>query len=431
MFKTTHKTFRDCLARLQWQRIHTSSESSIRLWQHQQLRKIVRHSYQSVPLYQELWRGLLESGQPVDLKKLPIINKETFRTRPSEEHLDNSRPLLSQWHATSGTSGEPFRVLMRDHLLQDSYAEFLKYRFLWWRGFSLQKIKSLKIARIRIRGHSDRNCLVLSVADFFKDTQSAVFALRDFAPEIIEGYPSMLIELCRYIQENNLRGILRPRFIVASGEMLNRAERTFVETILGGEAYDRYGLEELGVVGVECKFHVGFHPYSESYILEIVNENGEDVPVEHRGRIVITDLFNYSMPFIRYDTGDMGTLLDSPCRCGLQAPRLLLEGRYSAVLQFQKRKVHHLEFDGVLDSFQNAIMRYQVVKISENSIKVLIIPGESFSSSISRRIREGVCGLVGDTVRVTVEPSRAMVLTPAGKCRILVDMSEINSVSLR
>lgn len=46
-----------------------------------------------------------------------------------------------------------------------------------------------------------------------------------------------------------------------------------------------------------------------SYHIELLHlENDSPVKLDEFGRIVVTDLFNYAMPIIRYDTGDIAKL---------------------------------------------------------------------------------------------------------------------------
>lgn len=421
------RNFFDYLQFKHWQKIHTLSGSAIQKWQRKRLNEIVRYARRNVPVCAELWNNLgTESNLPVALETLPIVNKHTFINRPAEEYVDNSRQIFSKWQITSGTSGKPFRFLLGNRQLSSRYGDFLAYRFLWWRGIRFSDIqKKLKVALIKVRGSTGRsNRLYIHVSDFLNAPHNALLLLREFKPEIIASYPSMLLELCRALRANASAGTMKFQYAVSFGEVLTLPQRKYIEETLGCEIYDRYGTEELGVIGMECRFHNGFHLNSESFILEIVDENGERVSAGGRGRVLITDLYNYNMPFIRYDTEDEGRIAENRCPCGLATPRLFIKGRYSRFLAFGGRKIHHLELDDALDDFDNAVLRYQVVKISNAAMKIILIPGPSFENATAEEIKKRMEQLIGNDIDVSVELTDRMLYTPAGKCRIVIDATE-------
>jgi phenylacetate-CoA ligase len=138
---------------------------------------------------------------------------------------------------------------------------------------------------------------------------------------------------------------------------------------------------------------------------------------------VATDLYNYGMPFIRYDTGDQGVLSQEPCACGLRSPRLWVTGRYSSFLTFPARRFHHLEFDGAMDGYMNEVLRYQIAKQSDHDILVRIIPGPAFRDGVRESVRKRVQELVGGDIQIAVETVTSLPTTGRGKSRIVVDES--------
>jgi phenylacetate-CoA ligase len=215
----------------------------------------------------------------------------------------------------------------------------------------------------------------------------------------------------------------RPVYIVSFGEMLTPAARALVSRVFSTEVFDRYGTEEVGTIAVECSAHDGMHVNSESVIVEIIDDEGRRVPRGSYGRIIVTDLFNFNMPFIRYDTGDRGVLLTSPCSCGLQTPRIRIEGRYSAYLEFENQRIHHLEFDGALDAFANHIEQYQVVKTAADALEIRVVPAPAFTEDSRLRAKDSVMKLTGQGVSVTVVTVTQIEPTEQGKSRIVIDLT--------
>src|SRR5690606_35186909 len=91
----------------------------------------------------------------------------------------------------------------------------------------------------------------------------------------------------------------------------------------------RYSTEETGVLAHQCRTAGGHHLNTASYVFEFLKLDA-DIPAEpgEPARIVVTDLFSYGMPLIRYDIGDVGVLGADSCSCGCQLPVLLeIQGR--------------------------------------------------------------------------------------------------------
>ena len=412
--------------------LHRRGLTAQRRWQEKRLRELVRYAYCHIPL----WRALLdeEGIDPTsictldDLPRLPMTSKQTFIGKIVEEYIDSSRSVRSFWYLTSGTSGTPFRFLLSEHAILEKYSNFASLRFLWWRGESLKSLASVRLARIKIRGPSSEHRLFVPVESYLKDPRSALNRVVDFKAEVLSAYPSILFDIARSVSDDPTLPRPTPRFALSFGEMLTPSARRFVETTLGCEVYNRYGLEEVDVVGVECALHEGFHINTESVIIEITDDAHQPVAAGTEGKIIATDLFNYGMPFIRYDTGDYGVMSNEPCPCGLRSPRLWVKGRYSAYLSFPARRIHHLEFDGAMDGFMNYVFQYQIAKKSDSEIVARIIPGPAFHRDIPAQIQKSLRALVGPDIRIGVEEVSTISVTPRGKSRIVVDESELPHV---
>jgi phenylacetate-CoA ligase len=73
------------------------------------------------------------------------------------------------------------------------------------------------------------------------------------------------------------------------------------------------------MVASECEMHDGLHFYPAGCFPEFeFLANSPDGPMY---RLIITDLLNYGMPLIRYDTGDCVLLQHGECPCGRWYPR--------------------------------------------------------------------------------------------------------------
>src|SRR3989344_2045740 len=420
-----NRSIRERIAFAHFSLVHRCPPFIIRQWQTTQLRRLLQHTFLYVPMWRDIFSGTRVSKGQIrelgDLAAIPLTSKDTYIGRMVEEYIDNGHRFTPRWNSTSGTSGKPFRSLLSSQYIEDtSYAGFALFRFLLWNGGHFGDIASTKIAHIKQKTYSSPFRLGLNYADFLKDQKNAYLQLAEFKPEVLMAYPSVLFDIARMMETDTTLPMLTPRYISSSGEILTPQVRSFVSEQLGAEVYNRYALEEIGVVGTECNRHNGFHVNSESIIIEITDESGKPLPEGEHGKVIVTDLLNYNMPFIRYDTGDRGSISFAPCACGLYTPRLWLKSRSSAYLTFGNRRIYRHEFI-VLDELMHSVFQYQVVKHGENELLLRIVPGPTWKETIVEEIKKNLLSLFGGGIRISVELVSNIPKTTRGKSNLIVD----------
>ncbi|GAA4935247.1 phenylacetate--CoA ligase family protein [Algibacter agarivorans] len=127
----------------------------------------------------------------------------------------------------------------------------------------------------------------------------------------ILGFASSLESITKFIDENKIRlNYINLNSIIANSEYLNSYTKTKMSEYFGVEVLSRYSSEEIGIVAHQTiKSPDSFIINHASYYIEVLNFNNDThVELGEFGRIVVTDLFNYAMPMIRYDTGDIAKL---------------------------------------------------------------------------------------------------------------------------
>ena len=140
----------------------------------------------------------------------------------------------------------------------------------------------------------------------------------------IVGLPAEVLYLCRTDPG------LRPRSVLLSADYAPQSVIAAIEQTWGAQVLTHYGLTESGFGwAVQCACQDGHHLRDPDLLLEIVDpDTGARLPPGQPGEIVLTTLRNQAMPLLRYRTGDLGRMLDGPCRCGGVLPRLdRVEGR--------------------------------------------------------------------------------------------------------
>lgn len=109
-------------------------------------------------------------------------------------------------------------------------------------------------------------------------------------------------------------------------------------------------------------------------------KDGEPVAPGEKGELIITDLDNYGMPFIRYRIGDIGVLSDRRCNCGRGLPILeKVEGRtFDIIVGTNGRHFDGHFFSILLRTAIDGIKQFQVVQESKNEINIKIVVDEVF-----------------------------------------------------
>lgn len=140
------------------------------------------------------------------------------------------------------------------------------------------------------------------------------------------------------------------RTIISSAEPLTPAKRERMQRVWDAELFDSYGMTECSMMGAECDKHDGLHLWTDMFRVEILApETGEPVPDGETGAVVVTPLHSMSaIPFIRWWSGDIGSL-ESECRCAWRAyPRLKLGGRTVGFSKIRGVNINHNDFEDLL-----------------------------------------------------------------------------------
>jgi phenylacetate-CoA ligase len=118
-------------------------------------------------------------------------------------------------------------------------------------------------------------------------------------PDYLYGLPSALSEVASELAAGGRDLCLKGVF--TSGELLSPTARYRLRSAYGCRVQDVYGTSETKEIAWECRGG-SMHVNSDMVWVEILDEQGGDVPAGHEGEIVVTLLVNKAMPLIRYRT---------------------------------------------------------------------------------------------------------------------------------
>ena len=384
------------------------------------MRALLRHCYDTVPYYNRVFKE--QNLKPYDIKsirdlqKLPILTKsiarENFHLLISSNFSRNNLYLTS----TAGSTGEPFKFMNDPSQLAWVNAAVL--RSFYWAGYRrFDKI-------VNFWGFQSEHDLFptkpwqrqMTVSSFGADAKKIKKMLRFmrwFKPKGIRGYPTSLYLLAKYSDDIKLK------FAVSTSEMLFEHYRKLIEEKFGCEVYDNYSSREF-MIASECEEHQGYHIVSENCILEFIRDNEQVSPGE-TGRILVTDLVRYGMPFVRYDIGDMGKPSSQPCSCGRGLPLIKsIEGRVTDIIFTPSGKF--ISPSVIVPIMELDIKQFQVIQKSREDLMIKIVKGPTYSDKDTRFILNSLQKPLQD-MRIEIKFVNEILPTKSGK-RLLV-FSEI------
>lgn len=362
-------------------------------YQWSKLLKLLLFAKTNVPYYRDLFKkckiNISSTTTIEDMKQIPILTREEIQS--------NSDALMSENHAredmilnsTGGSTGKPL------NFYQDTnYAEWHDAAmFRAWKDMVGQKIydleavvwgaerdigKGLSIKRILYSVLREKK-IALNTFDLDpRLIRRFMFVYNILRPPILRGYSSSLYFLANFISDNRIR-IHYPSAIISSAEMMWPEMRKTVEKVFRAKVFDSYGSREVSQIATECEAHNGLHVVMENQYIEVEGN-----------AIIVTNLNNYAMPFIRYKIGDNANqLVSGACACGRHSERLLgITGRESEMITLDNGKTIHGEYFTHLFYGVYGVETFEVVYMK--IAKKLVIRCNEISKSIQATFRKQI-----------------------------------------
>jgi phenylacetate-CoA ligase len=178
----------------------------------------------------------------------------------------------------------------------------------------------------------------------------------------LSGYVDTMVDFARFVVANHLQTQLTAVFPTTAP--LTLSGRQIIQKAFGCGIFDLYQSADGGLSSIECHQHQGLHIAEERCLVET-----PDGPGEHDVSVIVTDLFNYAMPFIRYENGDEITTTRELCKCGRESKiiRRVRGKTYHHILLPDGRRVHSEIFSYHLNNFL-VVKHFLARQISQSKI---------------------------------------------------------------
>ncbi|MBN2483747.1 MAG: phenylacetate--CoA ligase family protein [Candidatus Omnitrophica bacterium] len=401
--------------------------------QWQKVKRLLSHAYENVPFYRERFDAIglhpQDIQDPQDFQKIPFLTKEDIRNNQDKLLALNYRNRKKYNQTTGGSTGTPL-FFKHDHDNYEYRAAGVKRAYGWagyrdgektlfiW-GAPVTKQPFFKKFKHDLDEALKRH--VIFNTFYFDETmmEKCLRYLNRAHPAHIIAYTMPLFNFAKYLRQKKQR-VHSPRSIIAAAEKLYPYQRELIESVFGCKVFETYGCREVSSIAAECEKHQGMHVNMETIYMEIV-KGGECPPQGELGEVVLTDLTNYCMPFIRYKNDDIGAFSERRCECGRGLELVKeIEGRILNTIKTPEGKLIPGEFFIYWFMGFDEIKQFQVRQDSLEEITVTMVPGRTLAESRKKSLLDVIRKIMGDKVRVDFRFVDNIPLTCSGKFQVVI-----------
>jgi len=411
------------------------------------LRKTVERVYATVPFYREVFDKAKMTPAKIktldDLKRLPFTNKTDLRDNYPFGLFTLPLHEVVRIHASSGTTGKPTVVgyTRRDI---DTWSSLMARTLSCGgakKGDVVQNAYGYGLFTGGLGFHYGAEKLGATVVPVSGgNTRRQVMLMEDFGSTVLTCTPSYALTLAEAMADAGVdKERLKLRVGIFGAEPWSQSMRQQVETKLGIDAVDIYGISEVigPGVAVECiEAKNGLHIFEDHFIPEIIDPDTEEpLPYGEEGELVFTTITKEAFPVIRYRTKDISRLFPEPCRCGRTHVRMeRVSGRTDDMLIIRGVNLFPSQIESLLLDIEGLEPHYLLIVRREGTMDTLEVQIEVneqvFTDEIKglevleKRVESQIKDILGISAKVRlVEPKTIQRFE--GKAKRVIDERKI------
>ncbi len=404
-------------------------------YQNKKLRELIKHSYENIPYYNELFKKLKLTPNDIkskdDLYKIPILTKEEVRKNFPDKMIATNIPSSKRiMGSSSGSTGEPLKYFDTKRSL--SLQQAAGIRAWYWMNYKLGD-KYIKISKhprnSRIKRIQDllNNCNYIYFEKLTEKTfLELIEKIESIDPKIIRCYPIPLYYMAEIIEKRGGIKLKNLKAINTTASTLHPYMRRKIQKVFNTKIYDSYSCEG-GSVFSQCETLENYHPSEECAISEFIEDDFSRNDPDKSKRHITTYLFNYVNSFIRYDTQDYLVLGDEKqCGCGRNYINVSgIKGRDNSILYLPNGNyLMEMDFFQYFDE-SNEVDQFQIIQEKRDIIQMKLVVNDNFNNMVKKEILNYWSDFFGSSVKFSLEIVENIELTPSGKRRFLIRNPEI------
>jgi phenylacetate-CoA ligase len=400
------------------------SQQDITKIQSKKIKQMIKHCYDNVPYYRKLFINNSIDYKTIDsiekLKLLPVLTKDIVRDNYDDFLAKNIKKRNVTISRTSGTTGAGFSFVKSKDFINEQWAVWWRFRNThgielntWSAHFSSNPVVPSKqdkppYWRINLPGRQ----VLFSAFHMREDTLHAyVNEIIDRKLAWIHGYPSVITILANYIisHQVELKGLIK--YVTTGGESLLDYQKKIIESAFKVKVFEHYGLAE-GVANISQNKYGDLKVDEDFCAVEFVPHN-------NTFKIVGTNLSNFAMPLLRYDTQDIATIhMDNNGQICIDS----IDGRIEDYLYLSDGR----KFGRVSRAFMHTkgIIIAQIKQKIDYSIDINIKKNDSYSIDDEKVILDFFKNTIKFTDTIRINYVEDIEKSKSGKHRLVI--SEID-----
>lgn len=417
----------------EFERAQFLSSSEIAASQVGRLQTLLRHAYQECPFYrQRMERAGFhpDTFRSIDqLASIPVLTKADIQQHGQELEAANFPAALRVRNQTGGSTGSPLQFYVDKKRFASRFASTTRHNrwaglqpgdwhaVLW--GSRLDQSSRQSGWDVFRNEFLYRSIFLNTSLIQEKDWVQFLAKLRAKRPRTLLAYTQAAVLLAKYLRQNQITDI-RFDSIITTAEVLLPGQREFLENSFRGRVFNRYGCREVSVIASECEYHRGMHVSAETFVVEIVPDPKIPQPA---GRVVVTDLLNFSMPLIRYEIGDVAAWAENQqCSCGRNLPMLTeVQGRSTDFLIL--RDGRHISGPALtlVVADMPEVQQVQFVQKALDHIVIRVVPAKGYGPTTGQELRRRLSLYVSSDTLLDIEETQSIASEISGKYRFAIN----------
>lgn len=401
------------------------TREEINAHQDKKLIEIVQHAAEHVPYYRDLFKNIDFDPKTFrgrqDIEKIPLLDKETLRTRYKEFIADNASKYGIIWHKTSGSTGTPLNMALDNYSIANKWAATA--RAYNWTGYNLgNKIFYIKgLADDRKKDYCFRlkeNSLNFHSSSMSVENCRKVHKLlMSQKPQYYSGYARSILLFAQILKQEGLK-LPNPKAILCFGETVTSDMRQKLELTYNAQVFDFYGHTENAVLVCESPLH-NKYLVEDYFYPELIDEKGI-VTLEKRGELVGTSFYNYAMPLIRYKTRDYITLATKKAEENINFKTVHeIEGRKDDYITTPDGRTLFLA-EGAIN-YAQGIVTAQYIQEQPDTLIINLVTDSTFETKYFDDIKVGLVARFGKDMNFEFRVVDQLEQSRAGKTPFIIN----------
>lgn len=397
--------------------------------QHIFLSQILNYAKIHSPYYSRILKDqvIIPNNADTVLKQIPLSNKDLINKEKYNIYSDEIGKDWSNWTNTGGSTGDPlYFPSMHTAMPLEGIHEMMLYRLMKINIFDvIVSIDGSRIEEKKLKEHI-----------YYSGMQSAMYGKYHFStlymndetlgyyiqslnkinPNIMRGYPSGFLELCKFIRYHNAHISFKLKGIYLTSEYFSEEDAVFIEETLNCPVYGQYGHTEMAVFAIKLPKQSSYECYPLYGVTEILHD-GKQVEIGEIGEIYTTSFSQKGVPFIRYATGDLAVY------GGKKADgTIILSSLYGRTRDYifnkKNEKVYLVGFifGGHINAFKE-IKNWQLIQTEIGKVEIKLVKGQGYSENTEVEIREL---FIKHDIEIQFNYCQSIERTLRGKQRFLI-----------